>query len=143
MGFVLKSAFWLGIVYSAMPLGQDFVPGAGFEVGAFPCVLASEVLAERFAPPQTSYALTAAAGCALAATRLESPWFADGRLDSDAPPAPEKGSAESLTDADRRPPWMGDRRAASLGPTQSWRAGHASGYKRVANSHRERQTVDD
>jgi hypothetical protein len=105
MGFIIKSAFWLGVVYSAMPLGQV---------------------------------------AAIAAARVEGASSPDLRPSPGSRTAQDQGSAQSLTAADMQPPWMGrERRATSEGFTQSWRPTHPSGYKRVANTHPERQTADD
>ena len=143
MGFLIKSTFWLGIVYSAMPLGEISALNPAPEVGAFVCGPTGAALAARLAPKEVSLGLGAAGCAALAAARLDS-----AALPAPPSPAPTAasgyGSTQSLTDADRQPPWMGrERRTPSEGSTQSWRATHRSGYKRVANTHPERQTVDD
>jgi hypothetical protein len=144
MGFIIKSAFWLGVVFSAMPLGQLSISDPASEAGVFLCSPAGAAWAERFAPKEVSYGLGAAGCAAVAAARVESASSPSLRPSPDSSAAPAHGSAQSLSAADRQPPWMGrERRATSEGPTQSWRATHPSGYKRVANTHPERQTVDD
>ena len=144
MGFIIKSAFWLGVVYSAMPLGQLSMPDPASEAGVFLCSPAGAAWAERFAPKEISYGLGAAGCAAVAAARGEVAPSPNLRPSPDPNTALARGSAQSLTVADRQPPWMGrERRMTPEGPTQSWRATHPSGYKRVANTHPERQTVDD
>jgi hypothetical protein len=144
MGFIIKSAFWLGVVFSAMPLGQVSISDPATEAGVFLCSPAGAAWAERFAPKQVSYGLGAAGCAAIAAARVEGASSPDRGLSPDSRTAQAHGSAQSLTAADRQPPWMGrEPRATSEGPTQSWRPTHPSGYKRVANTHPERQTADD
>jgi hypothetical protein len=144
MGFIIKSAFWLGVVYSAMPLGQVSISDPASEAGAFLCSPAGAAWTERFAPKEVSSGLGAAGCAAIAAARVEGASSPGLRPNPDSNTALTHGSAQSLTAADRQPPWIGrERQATSEGPTQSWRATHPSGYKRVANSHPERQTADD
>jgi hypothetical protein len=144
MGFIIKSAFWLGVVYSAMPLGQLSISDPATEAGAFLCSPAGTAWAERFAPKEVSSGLGAAGCAAIAAARVGGASSPDPRPSPDSRTALAHGSAQSLTAADRQPPWMGrERIATSEGPTQSWRRTRPSGYKRVANTHPERQTADD
>jgi hypothetical protein len=143
MGFIIKSAFWLGVVFSAMPLGQVSISDPASEAGVFLCSPAGAAWAERFAPKEVSYGLGAAGCAAIAAARVEGASSPGLRPSLDSRTALAHGSGESLTAADRQAPWMGrERRITSEGPTQSWRAIHPLGYKRVANTHPERQTVD-
>ena len=67
MGFIVKSAFWLGIVLSAMPLGQLLLSDPTSGVGAFVCRPAGAAWAERFASKEVSYEFGAAGCVALAA----------------------------------------------------------------------------
>lgn len=141
MGFIVKSAFWLGIVFSVMPLGQLSISDPASGVGAFVCSPAGAAWAERFASKEVSYELGAAGCLALAAPRVDGASTPGDRATSDAKTPPSgRSSAQSLTDADRQPPWMG---SAPPSPTRGWPATHLSGYKRVANTHPERHTVDD
>jgi len=145
MGFIIKSTFWLGVVFSAMPLGQVSISDPASEAGAFLCSPAGAAWAERFAPKEVSHGLGVAGCAAIAAARIEGASSPDLRPSLDSTAALARDSAQSLTAVDREPPWMGrgERRATSEGPTQSWRTTHPSGYKRFANTHPERQTVDD
>jgi hypothetical protein len=141
MGFIVKSAFWLGIVFSVMPLGQLSISDPASGVGAFVCSPAGAAWAERFASKEVSYELGAAGCVTLAAARVDGASSPGAGAISDARTAPSgRLSAQSLTDADRQPPWMG---SAPPSPTRGWRATHLSGYKRVANTHPERHAVDD
>ena len=108
MGFIVKSAFWLGIVLSAMPLGQLSLSDPTSGVGAFVCSPAGAAWAERFASKEVSYELGAAGCVALAAARVVGASSPGDRATSEAKTAPSRGSsAQSLTDADRQPPWIG------------------------------------
>ena len=60
MGFIVKSAFWLGIVFSVMPLGQVSISDPASGVGAFVCSPVGAAWAERFASKEVSYELGAA-----------------------------------------------------------------------------------
>ena len=107
MGFIVKSAFWLGIVLSAMPLGQLLLSDPTSGVGGFVCSPAA-AWAERFASKEVSYKLGAAGCVALAAARVVGASSPGDRATSEAKTAPSRGSStESLTDADRQPPWIG------------------------------------
>jgi hypothetical protein len=138
MRFIVKSAFWLGIVLSVMPLGQLSLSDPAPGVGAFVC---SPAWAERFASKEVSYELGAAGCVALAAARVDGASSPGDRATSEWKTAPSRrSSAQSLTDADRQPPWIG---SAPPSPTRGWRATHLLGYKHVANTHPERHTADD
>jgi len=144
MGFIIKSAFWLGAVFYAMPLGQISISDPASEAGAFLCSPAGAAWTERFAPKEVSSGLGAAGCAAIAAARVEGASSPSLQPTPDSRTALAHGSVQSLTAADREPPWMGrERRATSEEPTQNWRSTHLSGYKRVANTHPERQTADD
>jgi hypothetical protein len=144
MGFMVKTTFWLGIVYYAMPLGELPIAGGASEVGALVCSPANSILADRLLPKEAPPGIVAA-GCAAIAEAhggAESLPGVHPTVDSRA--TPPSAVPQSLATADRRPPSTGhERRAAPDGPTQSWRGTHPAGYKRVVNSHPERQTVDD
>jgi hypothetical protein len=144
MGFVIKSAFWLGIVYSAMPFGEipPFDPAS--EVGALVCGPAGSALAERLAPNEVSSGLRSAGCAAAAVARAAGASSAGAGANPDSRTAPARGSVQSLNEADREPPWIGrERRATPQRPTQGWRATRPPGYGHVAVTHTERQTVDD
>jgi len=104
MGFVLKSVFWLGLVYSAMPLGELSTA----EISAAACDAISRPIAEPFKSFETTYRSAALAGCiaelrgsASPATTHEvaKPQF----VSADNP----RASRHSLTDSDLRAPWSG------------------------------------
>jgi len=146
MGFIIKSAFWLGIVYSAMPLGQDPAMDPASDAGAFLCGPASAAVAAGLPEQEAgSFRLGVAAGCAaVMRARLEGAPPVKYKPNPEAAAAPAKVSAETLTDLDREPPWIGrERRTALDEPNRGWRAARASSYKRLANSHPEHPTVDD
>jgi hypothetical protein len=130
MGFLIKSAFWLGIVYSAMPLGAASVRDAASGVAREVCGPAGAALINRAEPAGGGdYRLAAASGCAaLAASETAPP----PELHAAAGPRP---SAQTLTEDDRR--------AAGEEPARDWRAAHPSANKHVAAAHRERHTADD
>ena len=89
MGFLYKTAFWLGLVYYAMPWGRmpelETRPAA-----AALCGPAGLAVGQKLAALAPDYRAIAALGCAaVAATPAR-------------PPAP---SAQTLNDSDRTPPW--------------------------------------
>ena len=98
MRFLLRSAFWLGLTFHAMPWGDaklsDALPDA--------------------APAVVSLAMASANGDgalgALARGALR------GALDLDAPAAtkPQHGSIDTLSPVDRLPPWRGPLLRSSL-----------------------------
>ncbi len=138
MGFLIKSAFWLGIVYSAMPLGAISVQEAASSLAREACGPAGAALIDRAAPADGAYRLAAASGSAA----LAAPAIAARPAPAVAGPRP---STQTLTEDDRRPPWMGrERRALAEEQAPDWRVGHPSDKgKRVAAAHRERHTADD
>ena len=91
MGFVLKSIFWLGLVYSAMPFDE---PPSGVVKGSGEWLCQTALAAGSNTPE--AYRQTLAAGCiaALAAPK------------ADVPAAPAAPSF-ALTDEDLRVPWEG------------------------------------
>ena len=101
MGYVLKTTFWLGLVLSAMPLGEApkvseiLTPAQQ----AAACTAASEAIAAKVGSAADGYRGLAAMGCAS---------FATASLASAAPPAPAAAVAppKPLTAADRKPPWL-------------------------------------
>lgn len=91
MGFMLKSIFWLGLVYAAMPFDAS-TSSVAKGSGEWLCQTA---LSAGAGTPE-AYRQTLAAGCiaALAAPKA-------------APPAAPAAPRFALTDEDRRAPWQG------------------------------------
>src|SRR5580704_15603114 len=87
MGFIIKSTFWLGVVFSAMPLGQLSISDPASEAGVFLCSPAGAAWTERFAPKEVSYGLGAAGCAAVAAARVE------GASPPGLRPSPDSGTA--------------------------------------------------
>jgi hypothetical protein len=99
MGYILKTTFWLGMVYAAMPFGET--PAVSLPASPIAdaplCAAASVALAAKLGPVAEPYRDAAEAGCAgLVALSNEA--------------APAKVSADSLTPSDKKPPWVGPRR---------------------------------
>jgi hypothetical protein len=96
MGFMLKSAFWLGLVFSWMPLGE---PSKVSEIlspeqQAAACSAASGAILAKVGNSADAYRGLAAMGCtALART-------APTVTSTSAP------IARALTENDRKPPWL-------------------------------------
>ena len=99
MGYILKTTFWLGMVYAAMPLGESpaVSPPASPIADASLCAAAGAALAAKFGSVAEPYHDAAVAGCSALAS-----------LSSEA--APARVSADSLTPSDKEPPWVGPRR---------------------------------
>ena len=89
MGFLYKTAFWLGLVYYAMPLGQpaDWKPQPA---AAALCDSAGAAVQRKLAALAPDYRDMAALSCSV----LSAPPV--------RAPAP---SAQTLTDNDKAPPW--------------------------------------
>ena len=108
MGYLVKSVFWLGLVYSAMPLGED------------PATLA---LQPSLAACRTAAAQYAQGGDG-AATALAGARCADGVTAAFAKSivaqatttgeSPKAAPDTSLTDSDRAPAWVGPSRARDI-----------------------------
>ena len=99
MRFLLRSAFWLGLVFHAMPLGQarlsDVVPNPRDAVG-----LATS--------DRDGEAASAIAGAVVRAVFEPRPAAADKTAARAAPAAkPARPSVDTLSAADRLPPWRG------------------------------------
>ena len=112
MRFLLRSAFWLGLTFHAMPWGDAKLSDALPDV----------------TPAVVSLAVASANGdgavAALARGALR------GALDLDAPAAakPQRASLDTLSPADRPPPWRGRSSAARQGavgaaPRRAWPSG--------------------
>ncbi len=96
MGFMLKTTFWLGMVLTAMPLGEppkvsDVLSPAQ---QAAACAAASGALVARIGSAADAYRGLAAMGCASFATPVAA---------TATPPSPLR----ALTENDRKPPWLG------------------------------------
>jgi hypothetical protein len=104
MGYILKTTFWLGMVYSAMPFGE--MPAVSLPASpvadASLCAAVSAALMAKLGSVAEPYRDAAAAGCAEFAS-----------LRSEAAPAPAPASSNSLTPNDKKPPWNGPRRASA------------------------------
>ncbi len=106
MGFLLRSAFWLGVVFNAMPWGEtrltDVVPAARQR--------AAGVAIEG----RDSEAASAIAGAVLR-TALSSRTATAGAAATRAKPAvaAKRASVDTLTAEDRLPPWRGPGAGAS------------------------------
>ena len=105
MGFILKTTFWLGLVYYAMPLGTLPVPAlqTASATDTAICSVASAALLANIGAPD-SYRDVATKGCtvmAAAGEAIRAP---------DAAPTRGKTSANTLTAADRKLAWQGPHR---------------------------------
>ena len=100
MGYILKTTFWLGMVYAAMPFGEApaISPSASPIADASLCAAASAALAAKLGSVAEPYRDAAEKSCAALAS-----------LSSEA--APARLSADSLTPSDKQPPWVGPRPA--------------------------------
>ena len=142
MGFVFKSIFWLGIVYSAMPLGQLPSIEATSEVGELACGPAASTIVTHLSPQEVdSFRI----GCAaLTQARPQGSQLVERGPTAEEKSRPQTGSVQTLTDVDRLLPWMGGKsRAASDDQKRGWRVAGSPGYKRPAVTHPEHRTVYD
>lgn len=87
MGFFYKTAFWLGLVYYAMPLGRP--PDMEARPTAVLCRSARAAVEETLPALSPEFRAAAAMGCAALAAR----------------PGPAGSSAQTLNDSDKTPPW--------------------------------------
>jgi len=89
MGFLYKTAFWLGLVYYAMPWGRlpqiEARPAA-----AALCGPAGAAVGQKLAAMAPDYREIAALGCAVLTA---------------APAGAPAPSAQTLLDSDKTPPW--------------------------------------
>jgi hypothetical protein len=101
MGFVLKTTFWLGLVFSAMPLGESGRALLSPAEQAAACATATSAISARVGSGADPYRALAELGCAtlanatpaaIAAAPASAPW----------PPA-----RQTLSVNDRKPPWLG------------------------------------
>ena len=101
MGYILKTTFWLGMVYAAMPFGETpavSLPASPIADASL-CAAASAALAAKVGKDAEPYRDAAQAACAAIVS-----------LSSEAAPPPAPVSADSLTSSDKKPPWVGPRR---------------------------------
>ena len=99
MGYILKTTFWLGMVYAAMPFGETpavSLPASPLADASL-CAAASAALAAKFGSDAEPYRAAAQAGCAAIVS-----------VSSEA--AAARVSTDSLTPSDKKPPWLGPRR---------------------------------
>lgn len=108
MGYILKTTFWLGLVYSAMPLGE--VPQVTLAPASVAdralCAVASAAVTAKLGADAASYAQAASTGCAAFVA-------ASGAIASAAQAPSHRDSLNTLTPSDRKPPWRGLRRNAN------------------------------
>ena len=97
MGFVLKSTFWLGLVYSAMPFDETgMAPSLSSPAErASACAMESAAISREIGSSADPYRALAKLGCASLANQIVST--------SPTPPAPR----QSLNASDRQAPWLG------------------------------------
>jgi hypothetical protein len=97
MGFVLKSTFWLGLVYSAMPFDETGMTQSLLSPAeqASACAIASAAISREIGSSADPYRALATLGCASLAGQ--------GFSASPSLPAPR----QSLNATDRRAPWLG------------------------------------
>lgn len=104
MGYFVKTTFWLGLVYSAMPLGEApdiYAPAAAAAAPAALCAVASEALAAKIGPSAAPYRDAATKSCAAFAAAE-----AQAALQRAAKAPPTAASADTLVNADKLPPWL-------------------------------------
>lgn len=104
MGIMLKTTFWLGLVLTAMPLGEtpkvsDILSPAQ---QAAACTAATEAVGAQVGSAADAYRGLAAMGCASFAGALNT---AAALRASNSPPG--VASPRALTENDRKPPWLG------------------------------------
>jgi hypothetical protein len=111
MGFLLRSAFWLGIVYSAMPFDAASLRPAAMAtapaVVSSLCPLATNALQSCLGAPAAVCGGAPANLCArlqAAAAGLTEERSADA---VSAPPKRRRSSNDTLTPGDRVQPWRG------------------------------------
>lgn len=99
MGFLLRSAFWLGLVFNAMPWGEarwtDAAPEARAALGA---ALTTQSRDEGG---------TAAIARAVLSAALESRPASPAAARPGPSPETRRASVDTLSAADRLPPWRG------------------------------------
>jgi hypothetical protein len=100
MGFILKSTFWLGLVFSAMPLGETGRALLSPAEQASACATASAAISTRVGSSADPYRALAALGCASLAASAPAPLAAAASPSSLV-------SRQSLSADDRKPPWLG------------------------------------
>ena len=113
MGFIFKSVFWLGLVYSAMPLGE--LPST--DARAILC--SSPALPDRLKSMDAAYRAAITTGCAAAmVSQAETQPIPKATAAAGATETAKRPSNHSLIGADRDVPWFGGSRAISPGRRQ-------------------------
>ncbi|MGD0184377.1 MAG: hypothetical protein ABSC25_03905 [Roseiarcus sp.] len=102
MGFLLRSAFWLGLAFNAMPWGEARLSDA---------VPAARELAAGAATQGRDGAASAVAGALLRAALASRPPVGDAAT---RPAATRRASVDTLSAADRVAPWRGAGARAAL-----------------------------
>jgi hypothetical protein len=99
MGFLLRTAFWLGLAFNAMPWGEarltDAVPNARDALGA------------AVATQSRDEGGTAAIARAVLSAALESRPASPAAARPGPSPETRRASVDTLSAADRLPPWRG------------------------------------
>ncbi|MGD1016539.1 MAG: hypothetical protein ABR863_08890 [Roseiarcus sp.] len=99
MSFLLRTAFWLGLTFNAMPWGDarwaDAVPDARAALGA------------GLATPSRDQGGAAAIARAIVSAALESRPASPAAPRIGPPPQARRASVDTLSAADRLPPWRG------------------------------------
>lgn len=104
---LLKTAFWLGLVLTAMPLGEPPKMSTilSSEQQAAACTAASEAIVARVGSAAVAYRGLAAMGCASFVKAASKTAAAPTPPSVKAPPLP--ADLRALTENDRKPPWLG------------------------------------
>jgi len=95
MGYILKTTFWLGLVFSAMPLGETGTALLSPAEQASACATANAAISTRIGSGADPYRALAALGCASLAVPAATA--------ASAPPL----ARQTLNASDRKPPWLG------------------------------------
>jgi len=116
MGFIIKSAFWLGIVYSAMPFADISTPN----IQASICSSSLPAIPPSSLSVDAARRLAAAGECAAIVSAVAEGIFHDRpplvlRASRDRSRTTQaRASANSLTGLDLRTPWFGRAATHSL-----------------------------
>ncbi len=105
MGFLLRSAFWLGLAFNAMPWGEARLSDA---------VPAARELAAGAATQGRDGAASAVAGALVRAALASRPPVGDAATRPARPAATRRASVDTLSAADRVAPWRGAGARAAL-----------------------------
>jgi hypothetical protein len=106
MGFLLRTAFWLGLAFNAMPWGEarltDAAPAARAALGA------------GLTTQSRDEGGTAAIARAILSAALESRPASPAATRPELSPKTARASVDTLTAADRLPPWRGPGARSAL-----------------------------